>query len=285
MMTMNGLDDKKIISALRCPLCGEKMRVHRDVGTSIVCEGKRTHCYDVSASGYVNLCAPTQSGGGDSKSAVRSRTAFLDCGYYEPVASALKSICEKYSSKENILIDAGCGDGYYSSFFAEAGFSTFGIDLSKFAADAAAKRAKRCANKNAFYATASVFEIPVFDGTADVVTNIFAPCAENEFKRVLVDNGVLVVAYAGEEHLLGLKEAIYENARVNDGRADLPTDMTLVENIRVKYSVTLDSNEKILNLFAMTPYYWKTSVSDAEKLKEIDRLTTGVDIIIAVYRK
>ena len=85
--------------------------------------------------------------------------------------------------------------------------------------------------------------------------------------------------------MLGLKEAIYETARVNDGRADLPTDMTLVEEIRVKYSVTLDSSEKIINLFAMTPYYWKTSVSDAEKLKELDRLTTGVDIVIAVYRK
>ena len=284
-MTMNILDNKKIIDALRCPLCGEKMRVRTDASTSIVCVGKRTHCYDVSASGYVNLCAPPQSGGGDSKSAVRSRTAFLDSGYYEPVARALKSTCEKYSNKENLLIDAGCGEGYYSSFFAESGFPTFGIDLSKFAADAAAKRSKRCSYKNIFFATASVFEIPVFDGTADVVTNIFAPCAENEFKRVLKDNGVLVVAYAGEEHLLGLKEAIYENARVNDGRADLPTDMTFVEETRVKYSVTLDSTEKILNLFAMTPYYWKTSVSDAEKLKNLDRLTTDVDIIIAVYRK
>ena len=282
---MKALEDKKIIDALRCPLCGEKVRVRTDVSTSIVCEGKRTHCYDVSASGYVNLCAPTQSGGGDAKGAVRSRTAFLDCGYYAPVASALKDVCEKYADKENILIDAGCGEGYYSSFFAEAGFSVFGIDLSKFAADAAAKRAKRASYKNAFFATASVFEIPVFDGTAGVLTNIFAPCAENEFKRVLKDDGVLVVAYAGEEHLLGLKKAIYENARVNDGRADLPLGMTLLEEIRVKYSVTLDSNEKILNLFAMTPYYWKTSVSDAEKLKGIDRLTTDVDIIIAAYRK
>ena len=284
-MTMKALEDKKIIKALRCPLCGERMRVRTDVSTSIVCEGKRTHCYDVSASGYVNLCAPTQSGGGDAKGAVRSRTAFLDCGYYEPVANALKGVCEKYADKENILIDAGCGEGYYSSFFAEAGFDVFGIDLSKFAADAAAKRAKRASYENAFFATASVFEIPVFDGTAGALTNIFAPCAENEFKRVLKDGGVLVVAYAGEEHLLGLKEAIYESARVNDGRADLPTDMALLEEIRVKYSVTLDSNEKILNLFAMTPYYWKTSVSDAEKLKDIDRLTTDVDIIIAVYRK
>ncbi len=282
---MNVLEDKKIIGALRCPLCSEKIRVRTDAGASIVCDGKRTHCYDFSASGYVNMCAPIQSGGGDSKSAVRSRTAFLDCGYYEPVASALKRTCEKYGNTENILIDAGCGEGYYSSFFAEAGFSTFGIDLSKFAVDAAAKRAKRNSYKNAFYATASVFDIPVFDGTAGVVTNVFAPCAENEFKRVLANNGVLVVAYAGEEHLLGLKEAIYEKARINEGRADLPIDMTLVEEIRVKYSVTLASNEEITNLFAMTPYYWKTSVTDAEKLKNLDRLTTEVDIIIAVYRK
>ncbi len=277
--------DKKIVSALRCPICGQPMTVRGEGSASILCVGARKHCYDVSASGYVNFCPPTKSGGGDSKVAVRSRTAFLDCGYYEQVALAIRDACEKYGKKEKILIDAGCGEGYYSSFLATAGFSSFGIDLSKFAADAAAKRAKRNSQANAFFATASVFEIPVFDGTAGVITNVFAPCAEDEYVRVLCEDGVLIVAYAGERHLLGLKEAIYKDARINEGRADLPVKMSLVEQQRVEYSITLDSNDKILNLFAMTPYYWKTSVEDAEKLKGLDKLTTEVDIIIAVYRK
>lgn len=282
---MSILTDKKIISALRCPNCGQSMTVRDEGSTSIVCGGARKHCYDVSASGYVNFCPPTKSGGGDSKGAVRSRTAFLDCGYYERVAMALKYMCEKYGNKEKILIDAGCGEGYYSSFLENSGFSAFGIDLSKFAADAAAKRAKRNSHANVFFATASVFEIPVFDGSAGIVTNIFAPCAEDEYMRVLCDDGVLIVAYAGEKHLFGLKEAIYTDARINEGRADLPVKMHLIEKQRVEYSITLDSNEKILNLFAMTPYYWKTSVEDADKLRGLDSLTTEVDIIIAVYRK
>ena len=48
------------------------------------------------------------------------------------------------------------------------------------------------ARLTAAYAVASVFELPVRDGCADGVLNIFAPCAEEEYCRVLKDGGVLV---------------------------------------------------------------------------------------------
>ena len=83
----------------------------------------------------------------------------------------------------------------------------------------------------------------------------------------------------------GLKKAIYDNAYSNTERADMPEKMEKIEEIRVRYDISLDNNSDILNLFSMTPYYWRTSPSNAGKLKEINKLDTEVDIIIAVYKK
>ena len=252
---------------------------------SLVCGGTRGHCYDFASSGYVNLCSPTQSGGGDSKQAVRARSSFLDKEYYRPVAEALANVAKKYGKSGDILLDAGCGEGYYSSFFANEGFSVIGVDLSKFAVDAASKRLSRGGADNFLFATASVFDLPVEDSSIDVLTNVFAPCAEDEYKRVLNDSGVLIVVWAGENHLLGLKEAIYETARKNDGRADMPNGMEKIDEVRVSYRIELKSEEEIKNLFAMTPYYWRTSATDVEKLNGMDSLVTDVDIVISIFKK
>lgn len=259
------------------------MRVS-DNGASLLCGGARTHCFDFSAGGYVNLSSPTQSGGGDSKGAVRARTEFLCKDYYLPVARAVEEAVAEYADRDKPIIDAGCGEGYYSLFPARLGYSVYGADLSKFAVDAAAKRAAREGIDNAFFSTASVFSLPIADSSAGAVINIFAPCAEEEYSRVIKDGGVLIVAYAGEKHLLGLKAAIYENAHVNTDRADLPVNMKKICEKRVSYDIELTSNSDIMSLFAMTPYYWRTSQSDAEKLGVLDHLRTEVDIIVSIYR-
>ena len=38
-------------------------------------------------------------------------------------------------------------------------------------------------------------------------------------------------------------------------------------------------------LFSMTPYYWRTSKEDREKLEKLDILTTSVDFDIFLFRK
>ncbi len=281
---MRILNDKKIESILRCPVCGADMSV-KDGQTSLFCNGARRHCYDFASSGYVNLCTPEQSGGGDSKQAVNARSQFLNKDYYLAVAEEIAKMADKYGNTSGVLLDAGCGEGYYCQALAKKGFSVMGVDLSKFAVDAASKRLARQGFDKFLFATASVFSIPVKDCSVDVVTNIFAPCAEEEYKRVLKDDGILIIAWAGENHLLGLKNAIYEKANTNTARADMPTEMVLIDQTRVSYIIYLKSQEDIKSLFAMTPYYWRTSLSDMEKLNGLTELTTDVDIMVSVYKK
>ena len=122
---------KRIENALKCPVCSNSM-TFEDKGCGILyCNGAKRHLYDFSASGYVNLAPPSQSNGGDAKSAVRARTAFLNTGHYDPIAQKLCDIVEKYCPEHSIVIDAGCGEGYYSEKILKRGFCVFGFDLSK----------------------------------------------------------------------------------------------------------------------------------------------------------
>lgn len=291
---MASLDLKRELSRdvidkmLVCPVCKEGFSVSDD-GRSLVC--KNRHCFDGGAGGYVSLVK--NGGGGDSKDAVRARKGFLSKGYYQLAAVALCRIVTQLVPAGGMLVDAGCGEGYYSNLLAAEGYSLFGADISKFAADSAAKSARQmrmeqnAEKSNTFFGVASVFELPLRDGCADCVVNIFAPCCAEEYARVLRQGGYLVVAAAGQEHLLGLKKVIYDDPYLNDVRKDLPTDefFEFVDRKNATFDITVDGQEDIEALFSMTPYYWRTSNADKARLASVDTLRTQVSFDYFIYKR
>ena len=190
---------------LKCPVCGATMQTDADARV-FRCTGARVHCYDVARSGYLNLTSPGD-GEGDLKEAIRARTLFLNGGYYAPLSDEINRILEEYCA--DAVLDAGCGEGYYTNRMGRERH-VLGVDLSRAGVDAAAKFAKQ-SGTGASFAVGSIFKLPVQDASVDAVTNLFAPCSENEFSRVLKPGGLLVLVGAGERHLLGLKQVIYDN--------------------------------------------------------------------------
>ena len=270
-----------------CPICGEKLLLSEN-GASLVC-GKETkpHCFDIASEGYVNLDRG-HAGGGDSKECVRSRTAFLDSGYYDPIAEKMCDILKDIAPDGGVLLDAGCGEGFYTSHFSRSmpHMSVCGIDISKHAVRHGAKRAKKEGLKNSIYAVSSIFTLPFAGESVDIITSIFAPCPEEEFSRVLKKDGYLIIAAAGEMHLLGLKKALYDDIYMNEERADMPSsEFELMKRERLSFNITLRSNEDISNLFSMTPYYYRTSVKDKEKLSSLSSLESEIEIDFFIYRK
>ena len=241
----------------------------------------RTHSYDFARSGYLNLTRPGD-GEGDLKDAISARKLFLESGYYEPLSNEINSILDHLNAQT--VLDAGCGEGYYTNRMAKENRAVLGVDLSRAGIDSAAKSARQKATNVAF-TVGSIFSLPVKDAACDVVTNLFAPCCESEFKRVLKDGKHLILVGAGERHLMGLKEVLYENPYLNPGRADLPAELKEIDRQRLTYTVTVEGEEAIEALFSMTPYYWRTSEADHAKLKNIQTLTTEVDFDIFVYQK
>ncbi len=272
------MNDRNILA---CPVCKAELVKEEK---SYFCNGAKRHCFDISASGHANLC-PGRSTGGDDKRAVRSRTDFLNLGYYAPISDKICDILSDLSG-ESFIIDAGCGEGYYSNNIAsKTGACVLGFDLSKEAIISASKSARRSCLDNARFFVGGIYDLPVIDGGADAITNIFAPCSEEEFSRALKIDGRLVVVTAGKNHLLGLKKAIYDNVYTNDERADMPKNMQLEEKHTVSYVATIEGADAVRNLFSMTPYSYRTSEKDMQKLNALTSVTTEIEVDIFVYRK
>ena len=97
--------------------------------------------------------------------------------------------------------------------------------------------------------------------------------------------GRLVVVTAGKNHLLGLKRAVYETVYTNEARADMPENMKLIESFNLSYNIEIEGADSIRNLFSMTPYSYRTSERDMQKLMALEHLETEIEFDIFVYAK
>ena len=263
---------------LQCPVCGQElMREER------VRKCKSRHSFDVAKEGYVNLLSAHKSGDttGDNKEMARSRRDFLNKGYYEPLARAVTDALGKYSSEGDAVLDICCGEGYYTAYAAEKlDRSFYGFDLSKNMVRLAAKR--RC---GATFFVANISSIPVRNNAVKAAFHLFAPFHAAEFCRIIADDGVILTAIPGREHLFGLKEILYDKPYENDEKEPDAEGLEVIEKIRVRNEIALNSHEDISALLQMTPYYYHTPTEGMNRLAQVKELTTPIEFVIIVYRK
>lgn len=259
---------------LICPKC--KSQLSKSEKTYHCIHG---HSYDIAKSGYVNLVLGNQKVSGDSQEMVKARTLFLELGYYQPLLDALVGLVEVL--KPTKVVDAGCGEGYYTKQIHSAleGSEMIGFDLSKFAVHEASKK-----DKKTTYAISSIFDMPIGDKSVDLLLNIFAPTPVDEFKRILRGNGHLIKVGPAPEHLMELKEVLYDNVYENEVEFLHDANLELVESKKVISKVRIDDTSVINALFMMTPYYWKTSKEAAERLNELAELTVTIAFTMDVYQ-
>lgn len=266
-----------------CPVCGASF-VHDD--RIYRCENG--HCFDRSRFGYVNFLQSQRSSKkrhGDDKAMVTARRDFLNAGFYRPLCERVASLAAQDVSGPVRLLDAGCGEGYYTDFVRQtlaktAPPKTAGVDISKDALRFAAKR-----SGDIEYAVASVFKLPVQTGSVDLLLNLFAPVCESEFLRVLKKGGRMVRAFPDQDHLLGLKQAVYETVRVDEIASVAQNGFAVLEHCRLSYELRLQNQTDIMNLFHMTPYYYKTSRENQQKLNGVQTLCTPVAFHIVLFQK
>ena len=99
-----------------CPICS---RALEERGGAAVCSFG--HSYDKSKYGYYNLLVGNAGGvHGDNREMVAARRVFLDMGYYEPLREAVADTVLLHTASGSAVLDAGCGEGYYTARLAEA---------------------------------------------------------------------------------------------------------------------------------------------------------------------
>lgn len=262
---------------LICPLCAKPLeRVER----TYRCENR--HAFDVARQGYVNLLTVQQKHSlcpGDTREQVLSRRAFLEEGFYRPIADALVSEARALGI-HGTIVDAGCGEGYYSHRLARAiDAELLGFDISKEAVRAAA-----ASYKDAQWITATAAHIPVPSESADLLMSLFAVTIPEEFRRVLRKNGFFFQVLAAQDHLLGLKSIIYPELKFKekDSVPVLP-GFSLVRSVPIRFSFTVEG-QQVQNLFSMTPHVFRIGKAGADALRKTESLTDTASCVLNIYR-
>lgn len=220
---------------LLCPVRGCRLALQQD-GRRMICE--RGHSFDIARSGYINLLQPQDRRSnqpGDTAAAVAARRRLHDRGVTAPLLEAITALL--CPSKNDVVLDAGCGDGFYLGSMARAtGFSAHGVDISVPAIEAAARRYPECewivANADRF--------VPYAGRSFSAVISITARMNSSEFRRVLHDDGRLLIALPAPDDLIELRGAGRD--RTARTVAAFASQFRLVEQRRVTTTADLDAS-------------------------------------------
>lgn len=268
---------------LQCPICALALKEEEK---KAVCP--KGHSFDRARQGHLNLLLDSsRHGHGDDVKMLSARRQFLDAGHYSALAERICSIVCEHLPFGGTILDAGCGEGYYTKAVSDALLQKgnqaqlFAFDIAK---DAARLTASRLAKKGHFF-VASTFHIPMSSSSVDLALSLFSPYSEEEFLRVLKSGAYLLRAVPLENHLYELKCAVYDEPKKNESEAEIGPGFRLCRKDRLSGKMFLSSQEQIQALFEMTPYARKTAKEDREKLSLLKNLETQVDFGILLYQK
>jgi len=192
----------------------------------------RSHSFDIARSGYINLLQPQDRRSkqpGDTSDAVAARRRLHERGVTTPLRDAIASIVSLKS--DDAVLDAGCGDGFY---LGSLDCDAHGVDISLSAIDAAAKRYPDCewivANADRF--------VPYAGATFTRVLTITARMNSSEFRRVIRDDGRLLVAIPAPDDLVELRGAGRD--RVQRTIDTFANDFAILDQRRATTAADLD---------------------------------------------
>lgn len=264
---------------MRCPICRQPLSCD---GNSVRCE--TGHSYDKAKEGYINLLPVNKKNSknpGDNAEMINARRSFLEKGYYQKLASHVSDVLDH--NKMQCVLDYGCGEGYYTGdlFQSTNCIKVIGIDISKNAIKKAAKKYHQ--NQ---YIVGSVYDVPLADSSIDAIVSIFAPIDPLEMKRLLVDNGQLIIVSAGADHMREIAEIIYDEYKPHnyDPMITLEESFVLSDMQQITYKIQPLDQGDMKSLLMMTPYYY--SASDEIKSSIYDtRMSITCDFIIRTITK
>ncbi len=265
-----------IVEYLVCPHCGQPLAL-TDGGGPLHCPDR--HTFDLARQGYANLLpGGAHTGTGDTAAMVAAREAFLGAGHYAPIAAAL---ARAVPDAAETVVDLGAGTGYYLAAVLDAQPRAHGLalDISKFAL----RRAARSHPRTGAVVCDAWRPLPLRDGAASVVLNVFAPRNGPEIRRVLRPGGTLLVVSPTSRHLAELVGEL--GLLAVDGRKQERLTATLGPQLESQggsehtFPMELD-HAAVRTVVDMGPSAWHTDAAELDR--RIARLPEPVPVTASI---
>lgn len=278
-----------LTNVLACPVCDAELTIR---ATAAACPN--AHSFDRARSGYLNLLLSNKKQSaepGDSPAMMHSRRAFLQGGFYDQMAAmANTAVAEVLAGRnETHVADLGCGEGFFTARLQDAlaaamspAHTCYGVDISR-----PGIRVATAYHREITWIVASLHRSPFRTQSLDVVLSMFAPIDAADARRVVRDDGALVTVTPGPDHLDALRAIIYTAVKPHPQTPALMAGDTLFErtaSTRVRYPIVVDSAAQIMNVLAMTPYYWNINRATKAHIEALSRLELTVDAYVNVFR-
>lgn len=190
-----------VVGYLRCPHCARDLELARG---AVSCAAG--HTFDVARQGYVSLLrGGPRAARGDTAGMVAARSRFLAGGHFDPLAEALAGAAGRVGG-DGCVVDLGAGTGWQLARVLDALPARHGVALDVSAP--ALRRAARAHPRIGAVGCDVWGPLPVRDGVAGLVLNVFAPRNGAEMARLLALRGSLLVVTPTTRHLHELVEGL-----------------------------------------------------------------------------
>jgi 23S rRNA (guanine745-N1)-methyltransferase len=271
---------------LACPVCGGALTL--GAGAAFC---SNAHSFDRARNGYLNLLLRRQSAEpGDSAAMLQSRRTFLQAGFYDAMSSAANDAAAGILAGRTHahVADIGCGEGFFTARLkralgdAKSIAVCYGVDISR-----PGVRMATSYDREIYWVVASLHRSPFLPRSLDAVLSMFAPIDAADMRRVVRDDGALATVTPGPDHLDGLRALLYKDVQPHSPIPALMAGDTLFEpsgSTRIRYPIVVDSAAQIMNLLAMTPYYWNINRDTRTRVEALSRLEVTVDAYVNVFR-
>lgn len=213
------------------------------------------------------------------------RDAILEQGYYDHVLGALAGVLDALLSHGAVL-DVGCGSGFYARRLSGALDRPFAaIDIVKECIRLGARLDRA---SSVMWSVGDSARLPVHDGCAGAILDVFAPASYREFNRVLADDGCVVKAIPGPRHVVELRcvaGSLLRVARFDEERVERHFER-FYDIIDVRdCTATLPVDDEARAAFIeMTPLLFNVDMSQID-ISRIKSITVDARIVVGWPRK
>lgn len=277
---------RDFIEVFRCPLCKESMQVV-DL-KSIVCP--KRHTFDFAKQGYVNLMSRPSKSQYNKELFDARQKIITESNLFTSLHQQISQLIKEYIDVSNdpvVVLDAGCGEGSHLQRILEEcknkKITGVGLDVAKEGILMAAKK-----YEDPIWVVGDLANSPLADQSFHVILNILSPSNYKEFKRIIVQDGVVIKVVPGSNYLKELRGTVFDQTEKKNYKNNKTVSLFKKHFHEVKVTnlnETMNVNKKeIINLIQMTPLTWNLNKTELDMFtrETSSRITVDLDILVGV---